>query len=172
MSSCHGSHQSHPPALRLQFRGAFGPLFGRGAAAPCRERAPGERQRLPQVRGSARGAGGGWGCAARGARLLDGTIKDPGGELATERHVQDLSGPARDAASFPGMLLIPGGLDLEQLRCSRAGPVLTQPGSVCCVHGAGMPQTCLLWAVLGVRSRRPKQAGNRCFLSNVWNVPP
>lgn len=48
MSSCHGSHQSHPPALRLQFRGAPGPLSGRGAAAPCRERAPGERQRQPQ----------------------------------------------------------------------------------------------------------------------------
>lgn len=51
MPSSHGSHQSHPPALRLQFWGPPGPLLGGGALAPRRERAPGTRQRLPQVRG-------------------------------------------------------------------------------------------------------------------------
>lgn len=87
--------------------------------------------------------------------MLGRTIKDPGGELAAERHVQD-----PEWSSLGCSILIPRRQDLEQLRCSRAGPMLTQLGSVCCVHGADMPQTYLLWAVLGVRSRRPKQAGN------------
>lgn len=54
----HGPHQPDPPALRLQFRGPPGALLGGGAPAPRRERAPGTRQRLPQVRGRAARRGG------------------------------------------------------------------------------------------------------------------
>lgn len=80
----------------------------------------------------ARGAGGG---AARGRACWTFRSGTPGGELAAERHVRELlSGPARNGASFPGTLLIPGGLDLVQFRCSRAEPVLSQ--AVCCVRGA------------------------------------
>lgn len=80
MPICHGSHQSHPPALRLQFWGPPGPLLGRGALAPSRERAPGTRQRQPQVRGRAGGAGArGVGDAPAHARGASGLWR-PSGE--------------------------------------------------------------------------------------------
>lgn len=64
----------------------------------------------------ARGAGGG---AARGRACWTFGSRSRGGELAAEGHVREsLSGPARDGASFPRTLLITGGLDLEQFRCS------------------------------------------------------
>ena len=141
MSSCHGSHQSHPPALRLQFRGAPGPLAGRGAAAPCRERAPGERQRQPQVRGSARGWG--WGRAARGAgagggRLLDRRMQDPGSELASCGKAR-----ARDPEwSSPGWSILPRvPRDASHFRGTKLGaaPVLKSRASA---HSARLCVQC------------------------------
>lgn len=73
MPSSHGSHQSHPPAFRLQFWGPPRPLLGGGALAPRRERAPSTRQRLPQVR-AGRACGGDEVGGGPGTRL-----RTPGG---------------------------------------------------------------------------------------------
>lgn len=151
MPSCHGSHQSHPPALRLQFRGAPGPLPGRGPVAPRRERAPGERQRLPQVCGSAR-RGAGWAVRV-GARSLHCATSAPGDELTAERHTPETrSGPARAGASLPGTLLTAGGRDLEQLGSSRPGLCAGRVARV-----PHVPQTRLLWAALGAGDQSRKK---------------
>lgn len=157
--------------IRQRFGFSSGALLGlylEGGLLP-----PAESARLVRDNDCLRCAGArgvGWGVGARvglgGRACWIARLGTPSGELAAERHVREiLSGPAGDGASFPGALLIPGGLDSEQLRCTRAGPVLIQPGSVCCVHGADMPQTRLLWVhlVSGVGDQS-KQEDRNVFL--------
>lgn len=124
----------------------------------------------------ARGVGGGLGARAGvgGRACWIARSRTPGGQLTAERHVREiLSGPARDGASFLGPLLIPPALDLSNSVLKSRANQCSFSQALCCVHGADMPQTRLLWAALGARGRRPKQTGRqKCFLSNVRSVPP
>lgn len=110
----------------------------------------------------ARGAGGG---AARGRACWTFGSRSRGGELARRARARE------PEWSSQGWSILPP--DASHYRGTRLGvvPMLSQAlHAVCMVH---VPQTHLLWAALGVRGRKSKQAGRqKCFLSNVWNVPP